>query len=185
MTYYDSACGRLALACRANKLVLCDWVVSPRHDRHLLRIFGTGCEKDGYVLPKVAGRSEDCPRVLRDAVSQLDEYFHGRRRWFSLAMHAAGSEFRRKVYSTLLSIPYGETVTYGEVAQLAGHPSAVRSVAGAIADNPLSIIIPCHRVVGAQPSSRLKYAGGADAKRILLDLESALERTIKPPFHEA
>lgn len=101
---------------------------------------------------------------------QLDDYLAGRRRDFDLPLSPRGTPFQREVWDQLASIPYGETVTYGEVALAIGRPRSTRAVAAAIGANPLSIIVPCHRVVGAN-RTLTGYAGGLDRKRHLLDLE--------------
>jgi len=104
------------------------------------------------------------------AVSQLEEYFSGQRREFTVPLEFAGTEFQCRVWSELKKIPYGETVSYAELARRIGNPAAVRAVAAAVGANPISIFVPCHRVVGSD-GSLTGYAGGLDAKRLLLDLE--------------
>lgn len=108
-----------------------------------------------------------------DAVTeQLDEYFAGRRRAFELDLAPIGTDFQRQVWNALRTIPFGETWTYSQLAQSIGKPSSVRAVAAANARNPLSILVPCHRVIGMS-GSLTGFAGGVDRKRFLLDLESA------------
>jgi len=105
------------------------------------------------------------------ACLQLDEYFAGSRRTFDLPLNASGSEFQRAVWAALLEIPYGETRTYGEQARRLGRPDASRAVGLANGRNPISIVVPCHRVIGA--SGKLTgYGGGLDRKRFLLVLEA-------------
>ncbi|MHA6759155.1 methylated-DNA--[protein]-cysteine S-methyltransferase [Streptacidiphilus sp. PAMC 29251] len=112
------------------------------------------------------------PEPFAAAVEQLTAYFAGDLKEFDLPLAPHGSEFRRRVWEALDSIPYGSTVTYGQLGAAAGQPpSAVRAVAGAIGANPLLIIRPCHRVVGAN-GSLTGFAAGLDAKRLLLRLES-------------
>ncbi len=105
---------------------------------------------------------------------QLEEYFAGTRTAFDVALDRealAGSPFQRQVWAALPDIPYGETITYGELARRIGQPAAVRAVGLANGRNPVSVIVPCHRVVGA--GGRLTgYGGGTDRKRALLHLES-------------
>lgn len=103
---------------------------------------------------------------------QLDEYFAGKRRRFDLPLAPAGTDFQRRVWWALLAIPYGEAISYGELARRVGKPRAARAVGAANGANPIAIIIPCHRVVGA--SGIGGYAGGLDIKRHLLALEGAL-----------
>jgi methylated-DNA-[protein]-cysteine S-methyltransferase len=108
--------------------------------------------------------------VLIEAERQLDEYFRGRRRTFALRLDVAGTPFQRKVWNALLTIPFGETRSYMEIARQIGHPRAVRAVGAANGRNPVSIVTPCHRVVGA--TGRLTgFAGGLDVKAYLLNLE--------------
>ncbi len=122
------------------------------------------------------GRREDFTGGRRDAVlkrtcTQLEEYFRGERRDFDLPLRPAGTEFQRAVWNALGDIPYGRTEGYGELARRIGRPKAVRAVGAANGRNPVSIIVPCHRVIGAD--GRLTgYGGGLDAKRFLLELES-------------
>ena len=100
----------------------------------------------------------------------LDEYFEGKLQTFSLNLSPQGTAFQRQVWDALLQIPYGETRSYQDIARTIGNPKAVRAVGGSNARNPIAIIIPCHRVIGA--SGKLTgYAGGLQYKRALLDLE--------------
>jgi methylated-DNA-[protein]-cysteine S-methyltransferase len=101
---------------------------------------------------------------------QLAEYFAGERDSFELATEAVGEPFAHRVWEQIAAIPYGETTTYGEIARTLGDVALARRVGGAVGHNPLSIIVPCHRVVGKD--GRLTgYAGGLERKRFLLDLE--------------
>jgi methylated-DNA-[protein]-cysteine S-methyltransferase len=104
------------------------------------------------------------------AAAQLGEYFAGRLTSFDLPVTMMGTAFQRLVWSALLDIPYGTTVSYGELAALIGRPSAARAVGLANGRNPVSIIVPCHRVVGSD-GSLTGYGGGLERKRYLLDLE--------------
>jgi methylated-DNA-[protein]-cysteine S-methyltransferase len=109
--------------------------------------------------------------AFADARAQLDEYFAGDRQTFELELELIGSEWERRVWSALRSIPYGETRSYGEIATQVCTPSAARAVGSANGRNPVAVIVPCHRVIGA--SGRLTgYGGGLDRKRTLLDLEA-------------
>ncbi len=111
-------------------------------------------------------------QVLVRAEEQLGEYFAGSRTTFDLQLDFIGSEFQNKVWQALLSIPYGATCTYSEIAIRIGRPTAARAVGAANGRNPLSIIAPCHRVIGS--SGKLTgYAGGLEAKAKLLALETA------------
>ena len=108
--------------------------------------------------------------VLRQAGKQLDEFLAGKRTRFSLPLHFAGTEFQQRVWREIARIPYGETISYGELARRAGYPRAVRAAGMNTGRNPLGIVIPCHRVIGKN-GSITGYAGGLDRKRHLLSLE--------------
>lgn len=108
--------------------------------------------------------------VFRRAEEQLRAYFDGVLREFDLPLMLGGSASYHQVWQSLLDIPYGTTTTYATVARRLGRPDAVRAVAGAIGRNPISVIVPCHRVVGAR-GQLTGYAGGTDRKQYLLDLE--------------
>ena len=109
-------------------------------------------------------------RILQETERQLSEYFEGQRDRFDLDLDFAGSEFQRRVWQALLTIPYGETRSYGEIAAQIGDAKAVRAVGAANGRNPISIVAPCHRVVGAA-GDLTGFAGGLEAKRRLLALE--------------
>ena len=110
--------------------------------------------------------------MLARGRAELLEYFRGKRRAFDLPLDPRGTPFQRRVWEALAAVPYGETVTYGALARRAGSPKAVRAVGQANHRNPLPILLPCHRVVGAD-GSLTGYAGGLELKRFLLDLEGA------------
>jgi methylated-DNA-[protein]-cysteine S-methyltransferase len=112
----------------------------------------------------------DTHPVLLVTERQLQEYFAGRRREFALPMDFRGTEFQRRVWSALLTIPYGQTRSYAQIAQQIGCPTAVRAVGAANGRNPLSIIAPCHRVVGSN-GKLTGFAGGLEVKARLLSLE--------------
>ena len=111
------------------------------------------------------------PEALEAAAAQLREYFAGERTAFDLDLDLAGTPLQRAVWERLQAIPYGETVTYTELAHAVGRPNAVRAVAAAVGRTPVPVVVPCHRVVGAD-GSLTGYAGGLERKRALLDLES-------------
>ena len=115
-------------------------------------------------------------KILAQAATQLDEYFAGQRRAFDIPLqmdHFPASAFRRQCWDVLRTIPYGHTINYGEMARRIGNPKASRAVGGANHHNPISIIVPCHRVIGAN-GSLTGFGGGMDAKKWLLTLEGAL-----------
>lgn len=108
--------------------------------------------------------------LLKKAGDQLTEYFQGKRKVFDLPLKPAGTEFQKKVWSALCTIPYGQTRSYGEIAAQIGSPKACRAVGGANNKNPIMIFIPCHRVIGAD-GSLVGFGGGLYAKKYMLDLE--------------
>ena len=126
------------------------------------------------VRPKEFVRKET--PVLAEAAKQLNEYFEGKRQTFSLPLTPEGTPFEREVWNALLSISYGETSTYGEIAAALGRPGAARAVGRANSQNPVSIFIPCHRVIG-KSGALTGYAGGLAAKTFLLTLEGVLPPT--------
>jgi len=113
--------------------------------------------------------SDDTP--FGEAIDQLDAYFSGDLKEFTLELHLDGTPFQRRVWEQLQLIPYGETRSYGELADAVGSPGASRAVGLANGKNPIGIIVPCHRVVGAN-GSLTGYGGGLDRKKRLLDFES-------------
>lgn len=122
--------------------------------------------------------SAECVRrddatLLARASEQLHEYFEGRRRRFELPLDLVGTPFQREVWQALLEIPSGATRAYGEIAARIGRPSAVRAVGGAIGRNPVSIVVPCHRVIGSD-GSLTGFGGGLPRKRALLGIEGVL-----------
>jgi methylated-DNA-[protein]-cysteine S-methyltransferase len=110
---------------------------------------------------------------LERVAAQLREYFAGKRRKFTFPLAPRGTEFQQRVWDELLRIPYGATVSYGELAARVGNPAAQRAVARANATNPIAVVVPCHRVIGAD-GTLTGYGGGLDKKRRLLELEGAL-----------
>jgi methylated-DNA-[protein]-cysteine S-methyltransferase len=109
-------------------------------------------------------------RAFPEAVDQLDAYFAGERTDFDVELSLTGTEFQRRVWQALLTIPYGETRSYGQIAEQIGASGAARAVGLANGRNPIAIIVPCHRVIGAS-GSLTGYGGGLDRKRSLLELE--------------
>lgn len=110
-----------------------------------------------------------------EAARQLDEYFGRKRTTFDIPLLFAGTDFQKNVWRTLLEIPYGQTLSYGEMARRLGLPNSVRAVANANGANAISIFAPCHRVIGSN-RSLTGYGGGIEAKKFLLELEQ--ERTL-------
>lgn len=161
LQHYDSPCGRLVLASFADRLCLCDWSDNPFAERNRRRI-------EKYL--KATSKTETTS-VLEETKRQLDEYFAGKRKAFDIQLCLVGTDFQHKVWNALRSIPYGSTKSYKDIAQCIGKPKAVRAVAGAIGANAISILIPCHRVIGSN-HSLTGYAGGLEAKRGLLGMET-------------
>ncbi len=134
-------------------------------------------EEDGALTHLLFGRrepqgvkKEETP-LLKEAQKQLKEYFAGKRQAFDLPLKPAGTPFQQRVWAALLTIPYGETRTYQQIAEAAGSPRAFRAAGMANHNNPISILIPCHRVIG-KDGSLTGYGGGLGAKKFLLELES-------------
>lgn len=115
-------------------------------------------------------RNDDHP-ILIETERQLSEYFTGKRRCFELPLDMVGTDFQKKVWQALVAIPFGETRSYSQIAREIGHPQAVRAVGAANGRNPLSIVAPCHRVIGAN-GKLTGFAGGLDIKAFLLALEA-------------
>ncbi len=138
------------------------------NQRHLPAALATPLASPNTVWPEQATNP-----ILQAAVKQLTAYFAGQTSGFDLPLDlSAGSPFQQAVWQALLAIERGRTTSYGALSSRIGRPSAVRAVGGAIGRNPLSIIVPCHRVIGSS-GSLTGYAGGLDRKIALLQLESA------------
>jgi len=149
----DSPVGRLTLVARSQCLAAILW----QKDRpNRVRL--------GSLTPA------DNDPVLIKTQRQLEEYFAGKRQRFEIALDFNGTDFQKQVWDALLTIPYGETRTYSQIARQIGNEKAVRAVGAANGRNPISIIAPCHRVIGAS-GELTGFAGGLEAKQILLQLE--------------
>lgn len=127
------------------------------------------------VLDEVPTPSGEIPDSLNEVVRQLKEYFDGTRCEFTLKLNPKGTPFQKKVWETLLNIPFGKTITYLELSKSLGDVKAIRAVAAANGKNPLWIVIPCHRVIGSD-GSLTGYAGGLDRKKWLLDHECPVKQ---------
>jgi methylated-DNA-[protein]-cysteine S-methyltransferase len=142
-----------------------------------LTLTGDGDALTGLYMEHHRHRPPLDPDAIRaeapftEARWQLAQYFAGERRAFDLELRPAGTPFQREVWDALRAIPYGETISYGELARRVGRPAASRAVGLANGRNPVSIVVPCHRVVGAS-GSLTGYGGGIDRKRFLLALEA-------------
>src|SRR3546814_10405807 len=125
------------------------------------------CSSD---LPRSVALAHGDNAVLRETGAQLEAYFTGALQAFDLPLKPIGTAFQREVWSTLAEIPYGQTWSYGDVARRIGKPQAVRAVGAANGRNPIPIVVPCHRVIGAD-GSLTGFGGGLPAKQLLLTLE--------------
>lgn len=171
--YYDSPCGELILASVGNELCLCDWNEKPcaeRNKHRLERLLNAE-----FVTASSA--------ILEQTKTELDEYFAGKRKAFDILLHPVGTDFQQQVWKALLEIPYGEIRTYKEIAQSVNNLKGVRAVAQAIGANGMSILIPCHRVIGTN-HSLTGFAGGIEAKKLLLDIESKHSACIFSDSHK-
>ena len=153
---YHSPCGDLILGSFGDKLCLCDWTI----EKHRIAV-------DKRILQ--ACYEEKTSDTIEKAVRQLDEYFNRERTTFDIPLLFIGTEFQKNVWYKLMEIPYGKTISYGELAKLLGVPKAVRAVANANGANAISIFAPCHRVIGSD-HSLTGYGGGLAAKRLLLEI---------------
>lgn len=153
-------------------LCMCDWPAQCHND-----MCGSATARHHERVRRRLSRlldaefTEGTSAVIEAAEIQLDEYFAGERREFDVPLMFAGTEFQKQVWNELLQIPFSRTTTYGEQARRIGHPTAVRAIANAVGSNALSVLVPCHRVIGAD-GALTGYAGGLPAKRHLLALES-------------
>lgn len=157
---YHTPCGDLMLGSFEDKLCLCDWAVEKHRD-----IVDTRLRK---ILQ--ATYEEKTSDIIQETSKQLDEYFDGKRTVFNIPLLFTGTNFQKKVWHKLLEIPYGTTISYKELATQLGIPKAIRAVANANGANAISVIAPCHRVIGSD-HSLTGYGGGLEAKKMLLTLE--------------
>ena len=127
------------------------------------------------VLNDSTPETEHIPPNLTDAAKQLQDYFAGNRKEFSLKLNPKGTEFQSKVWKALIEIPFGKTVSYMDLSKQLGDVKAIRAVAAANGKNPIWIVIPCHRVIGSD-GSLTGYAGGLHRKKWLLDHESPFQQ---------
>jgi len=157
LTHYDCPLGKYILV--NSKLGLVCLLPAERADRRLGRWQNHG------IQIQVSGQQN------HEATRQLDAYFTGSRHQFTLSLDLRGTDFQRRVWQLLCQIPYGETRSYGEIARSLGRPGASRAVGRANGTNPVAIVVPCHRVIGAD-GSLTGYGGGLARKQALLDLEA-------------
>ena len=119
---------------------------------------------------KLGGAIYKKTSIIQKAIKELEEYFDGKRQDFDICLNPEGTEFQHRVWNNLRKIPYGKTISYKQLAEMAGNPKASRAVGMANNKNPLPIFIPCHRVIGSN-GKLVGYAGGLDLKRELINLE--------------
>ena len=161
---FPSPAGDLLLGECEGALCLCDWLIDPSRREAMARRMQKGLHA---VI-----QSGETP-LLQEARTQLNQYFEGERQTFTLPLRLVGTSFQKEVWEVLRTIPYSKSCSYAAIAQQIGRPKAVRAVANAIGANPLSLFIPCHRVIG-KSGDLTGYAGGLAAKRRLLAHEGAL-----------
>lgn len=164
-TRWNCPCGDLIIASLGNKLVMSDWENGWHHAsimKRFDRLLG---------LPWVQKSSD----VIEHAIEELESYFERQRQNFDLPLLLVGTDFQIKVWQALQKIPYGQTCSYADIARTVGNAHAVRAVGGAVGQNPFSIIIPCHRVLGSD-RSLTGYGGGYQAKEYLLNIENPQSR---------
>lgn len=162
--YYPSACGEIILGSYDRQLCLCDWKCRKNRETVDRRI-----QKGLNAQYQI--RESD---VIRQAIIQLDEYFNKQRTTFEIPLLAVGTDFQKKIWNLLMEIPFGKTESYLDLALRFGDRKAIRAVSSANAANALSIFIPCHRIIGSN-GKLIGYAGGVEAKKMLLNLESSLQ----------
>lgn len=160
LQYFHTPYGEIVLGESGGELCLCDWKYRKMRDQIDNRI-QTGLQAE-FKLEETG--------FLNEAKSQLNEYFAKERTTFDLPLLFVGSDFQKSVWEKLLTIPYGKTASYLELSRLLGDEKAIRAVATANGANAISIIVPCHRVIGSD-GSLTGYAGGLNAKQKLLQLE--------------
>jgi len=160
--YYQSPVGELILGSYDEKLCLADWRYRKQRERIDRRL--QKALKAEYV--------ESTSRVIEETIVQLEEYFAKKRKDFDIPLLLAGTDFQKSVWEGLMQIPYGTVTSYLDLAKSIGNAKAVRAVASANGANAISILIPCHRVVGSN-GMLTGYAGGLDVKEKLLSLENS------------
>ena len=163
IAYYNSPFGEMILGSYDDRLCMADW--KHRKGRETIDKRVQKALKASFV------EKEDC--VLMQAKEELEDYFKGQRQSFDIPLLLLGTALQKKVWQELMQIPYGDTVSYKEVAQKTGYEKALRAVASAVGANAISLFVPCHRVIGSN-GSLTGYAGGLEAKKSLLEIENNL-----------
>jgi len=158
--YWQSPVGELMLGSYGEKLCLLDWTVRKareRVDRRLQNVLN-------------AAYAEGTSAVIEETIRELKAYFDNERKTFDIPLLMIGTDFQRSVWEALLQIPYGSTASYRDLAKSIGNEKGVRAVASAVGANVISIVIPCHRIIGSD-GTLTGYAGGLEVKKKLLELE--------------
>lgn len=161
--HFNSPVGELVIGEYNGEIVLCDWRYRKMRktiDQRITSALNTNLEKSTSPL-------------IEQCIYQLNQYFGGERRIFDLPISLVGSDFQKQVWNELLKIPYGEKASYMDLAKKLNNEGAIRAVASANGANALSIIVPCHRIIGSD-GDLTGYAGGLNAKKKLLELEGSL-----------
>lgn len=164
---YKSPVGELIIASKDDKICLCDWKyrkMRPTIDKRILEY---------YKLEFVQSSSE----IIEQTILQLEEFFARTRTRFDIPLTLVGTEFQQKVWNELIKIPYGKSISYLQLSKNLGDPKAIRAVATANGANAISILVPCHRVIGSD-GSLVGYAGGLPAKKKLLTLEGSIQENL-------
>lgn len=161
--YFTTPVGDLILGSHEGKLCLADWKYRKMRTTIDTRIQKS--LKDEYV--------EQTSEVIEETIKQMKEYFENERKDFDIPLLILGTDFQKSVWQGLIKIPYGKTVSYLELAKNIGKEKAVRAVASANGANAISLLIPCHRIIGSD-GSLTGYTGGLDVKRKLLEIENNL-----------
>jgi len=164
ISYHKTSYGELIIGSYQNKLCLCDW----RYRKMRTRIDQRICK--GLEAEYQEGASE----IIEETKKQFSEYFKKERTLFTIPLLLIGTEFQKKVWNALLEIPYGQTKSYLELSRLMKQEKAIRAVAAANGANAISILVPCHRIIGSD-GKLVGYAGGLNQKKKLLELEGAIQ----------
>ena len=163
IAYFNTPFGEMILGSFSDRICMADW-----KDRKARKVIDSRLQKG---LNATFIKEDNV--VLKKAKAELDDYFKGKSQKFNMPILFIGTAFQKNVWEALMHIPYGQTVSYKKLAQNIDHESSVRAVASAVGANAISILVPCHRVIGTDGSLR-GYAGGLEAKLGLLEIENDL-----------
>ncbi len=163
--HYNSPIGSLTIGSYQDKICLCDWTYRKMRTTIDNRI------KQGLKSEFHEGSTP----IIEETILQLNEYFKNKRKVFTIPLLFVGTNFQRSVWEALLTIPYGQTFSYLKLSKQLGNEKAIRAVAAANGANSISILVPCHRIIGSD-GNLIGYAGGLSAKMKLLELENAIQK---------